>query len=699
MEIGPSPLPLAPPYAGTLKKLRAGVYRGAAFLLAFGLVCCLYPVILPTLPVQAVAITTVISVAILVLWGTLFVIRTRRHFSDMAAEHDRHARESAGYRQRFQSNASAMLIYDLASLTILDANAAAETLLGWSREELLTLTIDRLRAPDSAETLHRHMEQVLAHPEQQLHLSANLLRRDGSIHPAELWGSPATVDGRPARLVNMIDRSAETTARRQLNAALERMREAQSIACIGAVEIDPETAHIRLSDEICHLLARRPALAPLWQPIHEALRISESEASALRRNIGNVAKDAAAQLDMLLPVRAMDGRRLTLHLRARASVTASDTGTAPAYLHGTLQDVSEREQSRQLLKEREAQFRELVRVLPDGVVILSDEHVLYINPIGAEQFGHGADQLLGKSLQSLVTGEDLVRVRDYLNLPRRYLDRLPPLIPSMRRRDGSQFLAALSVGELRYGGQDCRLLVVRDLTELESNRAALETSNRELQALAGRLFSVQEDERRAISRDLHDDIGQSITAIKLAAHAAMYEADTDRRNEDIGQIIELVDSTVTRLRNLSMLLRPPQLDALGLEAALRWQAGQLFRASPVELQMDIGELSQRPDNAIEQACFRIAQESLTNTLRHAQASQVRLQLVEADNGQLHLTVIDDGEGFDLAGPRGLGLIVMRERAQSAGGKLEIITAPGEGTCIDLYLPFRVSQSPETAAGL
>ena len=92
---------------------------------------------------------------------------------------------------------------------------------------------------------------------------------------------------------------------------------------------------------------------------------------------------------------------------------------------------------------------------------------------------------------------------------------------------------------------DRRLVVIRDLSEVESGRAALANSNAELQAMAGRLFSVQEDERRSISRDLHDDIGQAITAMKLAACAARDEDDTARRQEDIDQIIELADSTVT----------------------------------------------------------------------------------------------------------------------------------------------------------
>ncbi len=231
-----------------------------------------------------------------------------------------------------------------------------------------------------------------------------------------------------------------------------------------------------------------------------------------------------------------------------------------------------------------------------------------------------------------------------------------------------------------------------DLAEVQRTRGELETSNRELHAMAGRLFSLQEDERRAISRDLHDDIGQSITAIKLSAWAALDEDDDTRRRDDLQQIVTLADTTVGRLRDLSTLLRPPQLDALGLEAALRWQAGVLFRSAPSELLASIDALPRRPDNDIEQACFRIAQESLTNALRHARASQVLLQLQDAGQGRLHLQVRDDGEGFDPGGPRGLGLIVMRERAQSVGGVLRIESAPGEGTLIDLHLPYQTGAS-------
>ncbi|WP_333921604.1 sensor histidine kinase, partial [Xanthomonas hortorum] len=179
----------------------------------------------------------------------------------------------------------------------------------------------------------------------------------------------------------------------------------------------------------------------------------------------------------------------------------------------------------------------------------------------------------------------------------------------------------------------------------------------------------------------------AIAGKSLSAHAGLGGRPPPGRGGDLSEVVSLADSTVTKLRNLSMLLRPPQLDALGLEAALRWQASMLFRASQVHLELDIQALDVRPGNEIEQACFRIAQESLTNALRHACAGEVRMSLQTIDSQSFRLEVSDDGDGFEPEGPRGLGLIVMRERAQTVGGALAIESAPGAGTRVTLRLPY------------
>lgn len=224
--------------------------------------------------------------------------------------------------------------------------------------------------------------------------------------------------------------------------------------------------------------------------------------------------------------------------------------------------------------------------------------------------------------------------------------------------------------------------------DVDALATQLQRQREELQTLTRRLITVQEDERAALSRELHDDIGQAITAIKLCASSLMHEPQPMRRAavlETAGEIARIADQTVAKLRDLSLLLRPPQLDELGLEAALRWQAGTLFRGDAPALTLDIPALACRPPREVELACFRIAQEALTNVLRHAQARHVVLRLT-CDDAWLRLQVHDDGRGLGAGRRDGLGLITMRERAQQLGGTFAINGRPG-ATRIDVALPL------------
>jgi PAS domain S-box-containing protein len=625
--------------------------------------------------------------------GALIYLLLRPLAQHVLHAHSRLECSETRHRQMFQGNPGPILVYDLDSLAILDVNPAASSLFGWSHEEFTAMPISALWPSGDEPMLAAKLEQIRTAPDQLCVITADLQLRDGTRRRMEMRSTFIDYGGHRARLLIAIDRTSEDQALRRRDQALARVEEAHEMARIGAWEVDPATGLGRYSNQVYHLLGRRPPEARRWHRFEELLVPADPATAALSEQLLQDMSGEQVQIDVLLPLLAMDGRALMVHLRAESG---HDDAGRPRVL-GTLQDVTEREQSRRLLREREEQFRELVRVLPDGVVILSDEHVLYANACAAAQFGYGQHTLLGEPLAALVAAEDLPRVRAQLFAAIPLPSTGAGEVIGMRRLTGEHFQAGLAVGDVRYGGRNCKLLIVRDLSEPERIREALETSNRELQAMAGRLFSLQEDERRAISRDLHDDIGQAITAMKLSAYAAQDEADPARRGEDLEQIIQLADATVGKLRDISTLLRPPQLDALGLEAALRWQAGMLFRSAAIELLPDIQSLPRRPQGDIEQACFRIAQESLTNVLRHARASQVSLQLHDVDDRGLHLRVRDDGEGFDPEGPRGLGLIVMRERAQSVGGTLRIESAHGAGTLIDLYLPYRISDAatPDT----
>jgi signal transduction histidine kinase len=264
----------------------------------------------------------------------------------------------------------------------------------------------------------------------------------------------------------------------------------------------------------------------------------------------------------------------------------------------------------------------------------------------------------------------------------------------LQRLDGTRVavqVAARSIG-------DARVLLVADLRSRHALAAHVERQRTELETLARRLMTVQEDERASLSRELHDDIGQAITAIKLCASSLEHEPDPPRTavvRETAQEIAHVADQTVAKLRDISLLLRPPQLDALGLDAALRWQAGTLFRSDYPKLELDIPPLDCRPPRDVELACFRIAQEAMTNVLRHARAGRVALRL-DWDDTELRLHIEDDGCGIGDDHRAGLGLITMRERARQLGGTLEIDSRPGR-TRIDVTLPLPVEGDARAGA--
>ncbi|AXK73508.1 sensor histidine kinase [Lysobacter sp. TY2-98] len=258
----------------------------------------------------------------------------------------------------------------------------------------------------------------------------------------------------------------------------------------------------------------------------------------------------------------------------------------------------------------------------------------------------------------------------------------------LRRRGNGPFEARVCARDAVLAGATLRLVQFTDLGADRALAARLDGQRAELETLTRRLMSVQEDERASLSRELHDDIGQAITAIKLCASSLMHEPDPPRTSvvtETAHEIGQIADQTVAKLRDLSLLLRPPQLDALGLEAALRWQAGALFRSELPRIELDIPPLDCRPPRDVELACFRIAQEALTNVLRHASAGRVALHL-QCDDVELRLRIEDDGRGIPADHRAGLGFITMRERARLVGGALRLDSRPGR-TTVEAVLPL------------
>ena len=215
----------------------------------------------------------------------------------------------------------------------------------------------------------------------------------------------------------------------------------------------------------------------------------------------------------------------------------------------------------------------------------------------------------------------------------------------------------------------------------------LEANEREFRRLGRSVLRVQEDERRRLARDLHDGVGQNLTALKHRLAQLRDSLDQESALRDgLDAAIALCADTLEDTRELSRLLRPTILDDLGLEPALRWLGRSIGEAAGVSIAVEIEPLPDL-DGERETLLFRIAQEALNNIAKHAGARSVLVRLVERD-GRLQLQVVDDGAGFD-PGVRqaGSGLSGMRERLRLFEGTLEVHSAPGHGTRLRAVVPL------------
>jgi signal transduction histidine kinase len=218
--------------------------------------------------------------------------------------------------------------------------------------------------------------------------------------------------------------------------------------------------------------------------------------------------------------------------------------------------------------------------------------------------------------------------------------------------------------------------------------------NRKLQALSRQLVEAQETERRYIARELHDQVGQALTVAQLHLQTMLRSPDGETLKPGLKETLEVVEQVLAQVRDLSLELRPSLLDDLGLEPALQWYTTRQATLAGIKSKVRADPLQSRLDPVIETGCFRVAQEALTNVTRHANASNVTVDLHEED-GCLHLRVRDDGTGFEVSAVReravrglSLGLLNMEERAVLAGGELEYNSAPGQGTEVHAWFPLK-----------
>ncbi len=343
--------------------------------------------------------------------------------------------------------------------------------------------------------------------------------------------------------------------------------------------------------------------------------------------------------------------------------------------------IAERKRAEEALRESEERYRELFENAKDAIYVhdLAGTYVR-INRAAEQLFGYPREEIVGHNFTEFVAGEHLRNVHDTFcgKLARKgeTTYEVDVIAKGGRRVPVEVSSRAIYHNGVMVGVQG----MARDITERKMAQDALQMFSRQL-------IEAQEDERRRISRELHDQIGQVLTAVKMNLHSMQHVCSSTESTAYIKDNMHAVDEALRLVRDLSVDLRPPVLDDLGLATALRWYADRYTTRTGlhVEVIVEVQGRHERFSREVETVCFRIAQEALTNVVRHAKATDVIVRLVKKNDGLL-LSIKDNGAGFNLESlqtrpPRAatLGLIGMQERAHAAGGDIEIHSAVSAGT--------------------
>jgi len=263
----------------------------------------------------------------------------------------------------------------------------------------------------------------------------------------------------------------------------------------------------------------------------------------------------------------------------------------------------------------------------------------------------------------------------------------------MTRDDGTAFWISMTCRLHQSEGYAEGILL--DVTEQRHAEERLKDSHQQLRSLSSRLESVREEERVRIARQVHDELGQILTAVKL--HLTVLAASAPGRDQrgkssllkKLESLIKVIDHAIDLVKNISYELRPLALEELGLKEAIEWEASHVGKRSGIRCRMEAtGEIALEREQST--AVFRIFQEALTNVIRHASAKSVVIKL-NSTGETLSLEVADDGKGItnqQLADSRALGILGMKERAMFLGGSLQVSRNDGKGTIVGLTVPLR-----------
>lgn len=477
---------------------------------------------------------------------------------------------------------------------------------------------------------------------------------------------------------------------RSLRASEAGYRAIFSQRACGVVKVRlPEAAYVEVNDRFCEMLGRTREEI-LQCTVYDLVHPDDREAVRARFAHTDEGTWQAQTFEIRYPRR--DGSML--YAIAGAELI-HDPVDGHMYRTAVIQDVSALRVAHTRTVEQEARLAGIVQTAMDAIITVDSGHRIRLFNRAAEQiFGYRAEELIGQPL-------DVLLPPDARQAHRGHVDRFTHAGATSRRmgygpvlrgvrRGGETFPIDASISRVEIGRERYLTVILRDISARMRSEEELTRARDELRQMSIASQAAREEEKSRISRELHDELGQSLTALKidLGWMEARLPAEDRKLLEHVKAMQAMVDSTVAATRRIAADLRPLMLDDLGLTAALEWLARDFEKRNGITVKLDCRIGENDVDPRVATALYRTAQEALTNVARHAAATEVDVTL-GVEGTTAHLTVHDNGRGFtdeERKKRKSFGLLGIRERVYILGGSVSISSQPGSGTTIQVYVP-------------
>lgn len=612
--------------------------------------------------------------------GAFFLLLHATHTAG-ADEQRRHAETQSAFRQLFRAHPHPMCLLDPTDRRIMDVNDAAVRQYGWSREEFIQLRSDDVQYPPAEGNLDDYFASYPDLSEHQ-YLGAKQNRgRDGRPFWVEITTHPIDLGGVQLLLVTSVDISPQVEATRRYQKALQQLEDAEQVGRFGAWEWTPGESTLTISRGMANLLA-----LPEDQRVIARQTIADRLPAEDRSRVMQSAEMALEKGHWETHIRIRSNRGELHYLRELAHRQINyDNQTVVV---GSMVDETDRVRYTQELERRESELRNILEYLPAPVVIIEPclpAEIFIANPAFYYMQGMAPGKEASISNLTQCLSEETLQAHLDLESGGQLPDH-PFAIrfeARLRRNDGSNCQIIVQAASINLGERRLIQLVLHDMDQEHRLREQLYDANRRLSQLSSHTLTVLEHERTLLSRELHDDIGQLLIALKTNLQPIL-------RNQSMQAsegIHDILDELIAKVRDRSRMLRPPQLDELGLQHAIRSELRRVLGTSTIRWHLEAGLSEAKLPTEPSTTAFRIFQEAITNAIRHASPTELAV-LIDVKDDRLILSVTDNGKGFaPQSREEGLGLINMKERANLASGQLAIESQPGKGTRVEVKLPL------------